>query len=191
LINFLKYSLISILILALSCSREKTFPKPKSYLRIDLPEKDFYDIKDSCMFSFKLPDYASWEQKFKDYPECSKTIIFPEFKAEVLCEYFELNDNLLEMSEGFRKMVYEHSFKSSAILERVWKNEDEKVFALAYEIKGNTACNYAFTITDSSKHFFSGQLLFQAKPNYDSLKPCINFIIEDLEEMISSFQWIN
>ena len=71
------------------------------------------------------------------------------------------------------------------------KNEDEKVFALAYEIKGNTACNYAFTITDSSQHFFSGQLLFQTKPNYDSLKPCISFIIEDLEEMISSFQWVN
>ena len=81
----------------------------------------------------------SWEQKFKNYPKCSKTIIFPRFKAEVLCEYFELNDNLLEISEEFRKMVYEHSFKSSAILERVWKNEDEKkkkkVFALAYEIK--------------------------------------------------------
>ena len=143
------------------------------------------------MFKFKLPNYASWEQKFKDYPKCSKTVIFPEFKAEVLCEYFELNDNLLEMSEGFRKMVYEHSFKSSAIVERVWENEDEKVFALAYEIKGNTACNYAFTITDSSQHFFSGQLLFQTKPNYDSLKPCISFIIEDLEDMISSFKWVN
>jgi gliding motility-associated lipoprotein GldD len=81
--------------------------------------------------------------------------------------------------------------KNPAIVERVWKNEDEKVFALAYEIKGNTACNYAFTITDSSQHFFSGQLLFQTKPNYDSLKPCISFIIEDLEEMISSFQWVN
>ena len=62
-------------------------------------------------------------------------------------------------------MVYEHSFKSSAIVERVWKNEDEKVFALAYEIKGNTACNYAFTITDSSKHFFfQGNYSFKLNP---------------------------
>ena len=191
MINFLKYLLVFILIATLGCKREKTFPKPKSYLRIDFPKKDFYNIKDSCLFTFKLPEYASWEQKFKDYPICSKTIIFPEFKAEVLCEYFELEDNLLEMSEGFRNMVYEHSFKSSAIVERVWKNEDDQVFALAYEIKGNTACNYAFTITDSTQHFFSGQLLFQTKPNFDSLEPCIEFIIEDLEEMISSFQWIN
>ena len=191
MINFLKYLLIYILIITLGCTREKTFPKPKSYLRIDLPIKDSYNIKDSCMFRFKLPNYASWVQKFKDYPKCSKTVIFPKFKAEVLCEYFELNDNLLEMSEGFRKMVYEHSFKSSAIIERFWENEDEQVFALAYEIKGNTACNYAFTITDSSQHFFSGQLLFQTKPNYDSLKPCISFIIEDLEDMISSFRWVN
>jgi gliding motility-associated lipoprotein GldD len=95
------------------------------------------------------------------------------------------------MSESFRKMVYEHSFKSSAIMEKVWEDRDNNVFGLAYEIKGNTACNFAFTITDSSKHFFVGQLLFQSKPNYDSLEPSIKYIIKDLEEMISSFRWLN
>ena len=88
-------------------------------------------------------------------------------------------------------MVYEHSFKSTAIIERTWESEINDVYALAYEIKGNTACNYAFTITDSVNHFFSGQLLFQTKPNYDSLQPSIIFLKSDLENMISSFRWIN
>ena len=88
-------------------------------------------------------------------------------------------------------MVYEHSFKSTAIIERLWVNDSTNVYGLAYEIKGNTACNYAFTLTDSSKHFFSGQLMFQTSPNYDSLKPSIYFIKEDIEAMIASFEWVN
>lgn len=192
MIKILKYCLIITLIFKLfSCTQEITFPKPKSYLRIDFPKKEYYQIKDSCSFVFKIPHYSSWEQKFKNYPKCNKTIIFPEFKAEVLCDYINLDNNLSEISEEFRKMVYEHSFKSSAIIERTWESEINDVYALAYEIKGNTACNYAFTITDSSSHFFSGQLLFQTKPNYDSLQPSIIFLKSDLEEMITSFRWIN
>ena len=124
-------------------------------------------------------------------------LIFPFFelyqclKAEILCDYIVLNKNLIEISESFRKMVYEHSFKSTAIIERLWVNDSTNVYGLAYEIKGNTACNYAFTLTDSSKHFFSGQLMFQTSPNYDSLKPSINFIKEDIEAMIASFEWVN
>ena len=189
--SFLQYSLILISFISLSCDNQEEYPKPKSYLRIDFPEKEYYTISDSCCFIFNLPEYSYWELKFKNYPTCSKTIIFPKFKAEVLCEYFKLNNDLIEMSESFRKMVYEHSFKSSAIMERVWEDKDNNVFGLAYEIKGNTACNFAFTITDSSKHFFVGQLLFQSKPNYDSLEPSIKYIIKDLEEMISSFRWVN
>ena len=88
-------------------------------------------------------------------------------------------------------MVYDHSFKSSAIIERTFENKRDKVYGLAYKIKGNTACNYAFILTDSANHFFSGQLLFQTKPNYDSLRPSVDFIIKDLEELIASFRWIN
>ena len=124
-------------------------------------KKEYYQIKDTCFFVFKIPNYSSWEQKFKNYPSCNKTIIFPEFKAEVLCDYISLDNNLFEISEEFRKMVYEHSFKSSAIIERTWESEINEVYALAYEIKGNTACNYAFTITDSVNHFFLDNYFFR------------------------------
>ena len=60
-------------------------------------------------------------------------------------------------------MVYDHSFKSSAIIERTFENKRDKVYGLAYKIKGNTACNYAFTLTDSTNHFFLDSYFF--KPN--------------------------
>ena len=191
-LKLIKYILITFCILGtFSCSQEIVYPKPKSYLRIDFPLKKYYNIVDTCYFNFKIPNYAAWEKKFKNHPNCSKTIIFPDFKAEVLCDYIQLDNNVLEISEEFRKMVYEHSFKSSAIIERTFENDLKEVYALTYLVKGNTACNYAFTITDSSKHFFSGQLVFQTQPNYDSLKPSIDFIVKDLEQLVTSFSWIN
>ena len=185
------FHLLYLLLIATSCSQDPVYPKPKGYLRINFPIKEYYYIKDSCSFNFHIPNYASWEKKFNHFSNCSKTIIFPEFRAEVLCDYIYLNDDLYEISEEFRKMVYDHSFKSSAIIERTFENKRDKVYGLAYKIKGNTACNYAFTLTDSANHFFSGQLLFQTKPNYDSLRPSVDFIIKDLEELIASFRWIN
>ena len=41
----------------------------------------------------------------------------------------------------------------------------------------------------SSKHFFSGELLFQTRPNYDSLQPSISFIEADIKKIIESFEW--
>ncbi|MFL2585210.1 MAG: hypothetical protein ACJ0QO_00935 [Parvicellaceae bacterium] len=175
----------------MSCENNNYHPKPKSYLRIDFPDKSYYEINDSCPFKFKIPDYSAWVKNFKSVKNCNKTIIFPNFKAEILCDYLTLDNNVIELSESFRKMVYEHSFKSSAIVERFWENDSNKVYGIAYEIKGNTACNYAFALTDSNKHFFSGQLLFQTAPKYDSLKPSIAFIKEDIEAIIASFKWSN
>ena len=184
------FVLISIFFV-ISCKDKKTFPKPTSYLRIDFPEKNYYLIQDSCPFIFKTPEYSAWKNRFSTKENCNKTIIFPAFKAEILCDYITLDNNLIELSEAFRKTVYEHSFKSSAIIEKFWTNETKKVYGIAYEIRGNTACNFAFCLTDSMNHFFSGQLLFQTYPNYDSLKPSIGYIKNDIDTLISSFKWTN
>ena len=174
-----------------SCDNKKSYPKPISYLRIDFQKKNYYSIQDNCPFIFKIPDYSAWKNRTRKNENCNKTIIFPSFKAEILCDYITLDNNLIELSEAFRKTVYEHSFKSSAIVEKFWTNEDKKVFGIAYEIKGNTACNFAFCLTDSLNHLFSGQLLFQAYPNYDSLEPSIRYIKKDIDTLISSFKWTN
>ena len=184
------FILINVLFIT-SCNDKQPFPKPVSYLRIDFPDKHYYSTQDSCPFIFQIPDYSAWENRISNKENCNKTIIFPSFRAEILCDYITLNNNLIELSEAFRKIVYEHSFKSSAILEKFWTNENEKVYGIAYEIKGNTACNFAFFLTDSINHFFSGQLLFQTYPNYDSLKPSIKYIKEDIDTLISSFKWTN
>ncbi len=46
-----------------------------------------------------------------------------------------------------------------------------------------------FYLTDSSSNYFAGSLYFETVPNYDSLQPVLNYVIEDVEHMINTFEW--
>ena len=43
--------LLYIFLVATSCSQEPVYPKPKGYLRINFPDKEYYKIQDSCFFN--------------------------------------------------------------------------------------------------------------------------------------------
>ena len=183
------FVLITLMFINQKCIEDNPIPKPKSYLRIDFPDKEYNPISMDCPYSFSIPDYSIWIKKFKSAPDCHKTLIFPQFKAEIICSYKNIESDFFELSEKVRSNAYEHSFKANAIIEESWNNRDKQVYGYLYKIKGNVACNYMFYVTDSSKHFFTGELLFQTRPNYDSLKPSISFIEEDIKKMIESFKW--
>ena len=51
--------------------------------------------------------------------------------------------------------------------------------------KGVTGLN----ISDSVSNFFRGALYFDCKPNADSLAPAIQYIREDIIELIQTFSW--
>ena len=170
-------------------SKKNYHPKPKSYFRIDFPEKEYKLFNENCPFNFNIPVYAYAVNKFKNDPKCNKTILFPSLKAEIITTYSKLDTNFFEKSEKLRSIVFNHSFRASTIKERIHENFNEKVYGTIFEIEGNVGCNYMFYLTDSLNHFFTGELLFRARANYDSLQPAIEFLKSDIEQMIESFEW--
>lgn len=181
--------LLSSLILFDSCSEEDYYPLPRSYYRVDFDEKKYKTFEDSCAFTFKLPNYSFAVNKFKNAPNCYKTIIFPKYKAELICTYNIIDSNFYLLSEKLRTSAYEHSFRASSIVEKQWVNVDAEVYGTTFEIIGDVACNYTFYLSDSTNHFFTGELMFFALPNYDSLKPTIEFLKTDIEKLVESFEW--
>ena len=93
------------------------------------------------------------------------------------------------MIEQIRSNVDAHNFRAQGVIENTWLNPEKNVYGNTFEITGNVACNYIFYLTDSTNHFFSAELLFMAKPNYDSLQPVIRFIESDLRHIVQTFQW--
>jgi gliding motility-associated lipoprotein GldD len=56
-------------------------------------------------------------------------------------------------------------------------------------LKGNTASNLQFTLTDSTRHFLRGALYFDNVPNKDSIAPIANYIRADMVRLMESFEW--
>jgi hypothetical protein len=63
------------------------------------------------------------------------------------------------------------------------------VHGVFFDIGGNTATAKRFFVSDSVKHFLVGALYFDVAPNEDSLRIVNQFLQEDMQHLINTFQW--
>lgn len=186
-------AIIAFLFIMLGSCEEPTYiPKPEGYLRIDMPEKTYQAYSDDCPYTFELPTYAVVQDDGRDSATyCYKTLQFPQFNASVSITYKALDGSidLGEYSMHSREKAYEHDIKARSIDESSFMNDSSRVFARLFHIEGDVAKNTVFYCTDSTNHFMHGELMFWATPNYDSLKPVIDFIREDIVHFIKELEW--
>ena len=187
------------LLFVLSCfiacvsPEEKPFPKPKSYYRIDYPEKNYINslqIENNFPYSFERPNYTQ-VAKVPGSTANDMLLVFPEFKADLIIKHLKIDTAFTVLTEKVKSDAYYHSFKANAIDEREFANPSANLYGVTYEITGNAACNYLFYLSDSVNQMITGELLIQSKPNYDSLQPTIDFIKSDIIHLIETFKWKN
>ncbi len=85
--------------------------------------------------------------------------------------------------------MFKHVIKASGIEEATIVDSEYKVYGTVYQLQGDPATPYQFYLTDSTRHFFRAALYFDYKPNYDSLRPILDFLKQDVDHMIETFQW--
>ena len=173
-----------------SCSNNNPLPKPKTYFRIDLPEKEYTEYNCDCPFKFEYPKYSKIETK-NSYEPCWLDITFPQNNAVIYFTYKKVDNNLDSLTNDSYEFAYKHTIKADAIDEYPFINFPNKVFGILYDLKGNTATAVQFFLTDSTHHFVRASLYFNTVPNKDSLKPVIEFIREDIVHLIETFEWKN
>ena len=97
---------------------------------------------------------------------------------------------VVDAKESFINSFVFPALKADAIYDSLVVDRNRNIFGLIYEIEGSGAASpYQFFLTDSLSNFVRGALYFNVVPNNDSLEPVINFIIEDIEHLINTFQW--
>lgn len=178
------------LMIIVSCGSDEVeyIPKPRGFMRLDFPDRVYNEYQSNCDFSFELPEYFSVVDKDSS---CNKDINIDRFNANIFLTYVPLDTNLNMSIEYSRKLVYDHSIKADEIQEAVVANQDNKAYGMKYNIVGNAASPYQFYVTDSVNHFLRGALYFNAKPNYDSLKPTLTYVLEDVDHLIETVKWTN
>jgi gliding motility-associated lipoprotein GldD len=170
--------------------KEKYIPKPPAYFRIDFPEKKYQTFDDDYPYRFEYPVYAQVQaDRDANTEPYWINVIFPKFKANIHISYKYIEKDADKFFEDCRLLAYKHSIKADAIDETLFENADKNLYALLYEIKGNTASSLQFYATDSIRNYMRGALYFNVYPNKDSLAPVIEFLKKDIIHFIESIEW--
>jgi gliding motility-associated lipoprotein GldD len=183
-------SAISIIYLINSCSNNYT-PKPYGYLRFDAPPASYIPLAlGELPYKFMISQYATVEMPPFDSAEFWINIDYQKFDAKIYCSYQTIiPQSLAEHTDECRKLISRTVRQAFAINEKEYENDRNRVYGTLFEIEGETASPIQFMLTDSVSHFFRGSLYFQCDPNVDSLAPCIDYLRNDVIELIQSFEW--
>ncbi|MBQ9471425.1 MAG: gliding motility lipoprotein GldD [Bacteroidales bacterium] len=165
-------------------------PKPRGYYRIDFPEKHYRPYDSTYPFRCNLPVYASINPMgAAEQGQQFLNIDIKRYNARIHLTYMDIHNNLDLMIEDAFAMAYKHTQKADAIDEKTYIDEQKRVYGLLYDIKGNSASSVQFFLTDSLRHYIRGALYFNCRPNKDSLAPVVQFVRDDIVELMESWEW--
>ena len=192
--NIFIISIISLacLFIATACDRQSNYlPKPRGYFRIDLPEKYYNKVDTIERYSFECPNYAFiTNDRYSPDEKNWVNIEMPQFKGSIHLTHKDVKDNLGEYLEDVHTMIVKHLQKANGVRDSLICNEEHNVYGLFIEMDGKgVATPMQFYLTDSTRNFVRGALYFNFKPDNDSMQPVINFIRQDIDHLINTFEW--
>ena len=176
--------LILMLTINLSC-KEEVLPKPKAQLRLEYATPAYDLIKTDCPYTFEKSNIASMIVNEK----CWVNIDYESLRASVNITYRPVENNLKELFLEAEKLTFNHAIKADGISSVPYTNNTKKVYGSIFEVTGNAASPIQFHVTDSVKHFITGAVYFSVQPNYDSIKPAISYLQNDVIRIIESMEW--
>ena len=171
----------SLLTLA-ACGGNDYSPKPQAYLRIDMPEHNYWLVDSLCShpgdtlilgndtmiaitgscktFPFTFEANQCVELKEKDAPKGEEwvDINYPQWDAVIFLTYKRLHSpaDLRGQTDTSLHLLEAH---------------------------------YQFYATDSTRHFLRGALYINRAPNNDSLAPVLESLQADIDHLVETLRW--
>lgn len=188
---FNKIFTISLLVFAVyACGEDHFIPKPPTYLRTEFPEHTYTNFNDNCGYKFELAKaYKAKDVVQNGVKTCHKDIDLGPLNGAIHLSYVEMIEPLSVYVNFANDRVDDHKIKADNIIDKNYIFPNKKVYGTFFELQGNVATPFQFYLTDSSKFFVRGEILMNSRPNYDSLKPTLDYLKLDLEKMIETFEW--
>ena len=184
-------NLLAITLLSSCGEPERPLPKPKGYFRIDLPEKDYVKVDTVEKYAFDVPGYAVLTHDPLSPEEKNwVNVELPDFKASIHLTHKVVKGNLSEYLEDIHTMLTKHLQKANGMHDSLIVNPEQRVYGMLIEMDGKgVATPLQFYLTDSTANFVRGALYFNFVPNNDSMQPVIDYLRQDIDRMIGTFEW--
>lgn len=195
----IKYSLLACFIAMwiVSCGEDKVYsPKPHMYPRVNYPARTYISFdKPDCPFTFQYPDYAVVTQDryiFDDERsnDCWFNLKMPALQGTIYGSYVPVasEDAFNQIIADAFKIVGKHNAKANYREETVIDN-GQGATGLAFDLKGPVATPYQFYLTDTVNHFYRASLYFDTQVAPDSMAPIHQYVIEDIQHIMDTWQW--
>lgn len=199
-----------------ACNNGDYTPKPQAYLRIDMPEHNYWLVDSLCIqpgdtlafgtdtmvaitgscttFPFTFEANKCIEIREKDAPkgEVWMDLLYPEWDGVVFLSYKYLDtpDDLRGQTDTSLRLLESHYQFASGVEESHYDDAERHVHGTTFRLGGRrVASTYQFWVTDSAHHFLRGALYLNKAPNNDSLAPVINYIQTDIDHLIETLRW--
>jgi gliding motility-associated lipoprotein GldD len=175
-----------------SCKNDQPIPKPPTYLRSELPKHTYRFVSNECPYELKLAEIYNYKPCiFEKSNFCMQQIDLGPLNGSLFLYYinFPSKDSLPSIINYANDKVDEHKIKADKIDFRQLIDKKKRVYGTFFELKGNVATNFQFYLTDSLNHFVRGEVLLNCRPNYDSLRPTLEYLKHDLLELVNNFKW--
>ena len=190
--KFIKVLLAFLILNTFACKDPAPVPKPPTYLNINFPHHSYSIVKGDCPYEFKLASQYNYKTiENSNFNSCIQEINLGPLNGSLFLYYIVIpsKDSLAEIINFANDKVDEHKIKADKIEFEQIIDAKNRVFGTFFELKGNVATNFQFYLTDSSQNFVRGEVLLNCRPNYDSLRPSLDYLKVDLLEMVHNFKW--
>lgn len=181
---------LSVFLFTTSCGDEQFVPKPSTYKKLEMPAHTYTTNKDDCPYVLTLSDaYSITPVKDQNGGHCHKDIKLGALNGTLHLSYIDMVEPLSTYVNYINDKVDEHKIKASGISTQVFIDSTANTYSTLFELKGDVASPFQFFVTDSTDRFISGVVYFNHAPNYDSLKPSLDYLKVDIEKMITTLEW--
>ncbi|CAI8225120.1 MAG: Uncharacterised protein [Formosa sp. Hel1_33_131] len=182
------FAVFLCIFMCFSCD-EILVPKPKAFLSLEYPKATYSESQLDLPFEIETNKLARLSVSRKNNKVQGIILRYPTLKASVFINYKKVDNNVEKHISDTKKMTQKHLQVADEISERNYENPAQNLYGMFFELKGNVASQSQFYVTDSTRHFVSGALYFETKPNYDSILPAVNYIQKDLKHLMESLRW--
>lgn len=183
-------SIIALFLVISSCTETNFTPKPPTYLRLELPEPIYAKFSDSCSYTFNLSKlYKASNAPDQSQGTCHKRIDLGPLNGMAYIRYWEMTEPLAYYVNSANDEINKHKQKADDIINETILRPEDRVFGSFFELQGDVATPFQFYLTDSTSRFLYCEVLFNSSPNYDSLRPTLDYLKRDLDEFMNTLQW--
>lgn len=182
----MRYFIVILFLFILNSCADEPIVKPGAQLRLEYKTAVYDSLSLDCPFEFQKNRIAEVIKK----DGCGVNIVYPPMKATIYLTYQQVrDDNLNSLLIDAQKLAYGHNIKANEIFEQPRVDSINDVYGMFYIINGEAASQSQFYVTDSTRHFISGALYFETKPNFDSIYPAVVYLRDDIRRIMETVSW--